>query len=88
MNLVKNFELDIGLRWVDSFEYNEVGTPGTVDSYAEMECRLAWRPLSKFEISVTGQNLLHDQHAEYVISSPNPRAEVERSVYGKIVCRF
>ena len=88
MNLLRNIELDCGLRWIDSFEYNMGGKPGKVESYTELDVRLAWHLTPKFEISVIGQNLLHDQHLEYVISGANPRAEIERSVYGKITCRF
>lgn len=88
MNLLRNMELDAGLRWIDSFQYNNGSTPGKVESYTELEVRLALHLTPKFEISVVGQNLLHDQHLEYVISGANPRAEIERSVYGKIACRF
>lgn len=88
MNLFKNFELDAQFRFVDSFVYSNSGVANTVDDYSELQVRLAWHSTKNLEISITGQNLLHDQHKEYVISSPNPRAEIERSVYGKIVWRF
>ncbi|MBA4056738.1 MAG: hypothetical protein C0490_18635 [Marivirga sp.] len=42
----------------------------------------------KFVVSIPGQNLLHNRHAEYVISRPNPSAEIERSVYIKVACRL
>lgn len=88
MNVVRHFELDAGLRMVGAFQYNTSGQPDTVSRYTELDIRLAWVPSDRFELSVTGQNLLHDHHSEYVISNPNPRAEIERSVYGKIVWRF
>jgi iron complex outermembrane receptor protein len=73
---------------VDSFLFNYNGEPDTVSDYTELDVRLAWRPIEKFEISVTGQNLLHDQHLEYVNANPNPRTEIKRSVYLKATCRF
>jgi len=84
MDLPHNVEFDAGLRWVDSFIYNNVGSPATVPDYFELDARLAWHPTSHWEFSIVGQNLLHDHHLEYVISSPNPSEEIQRSVYGKV----
>lgn len=88
MDLPGNLELDAGLRWVDSFQFNNSSVPDTVPSYFELDVRLAWRPTKNLEVSIVGQNLLHDHHLEYVIASPNPREEIERSVYGKLTWRF
>jgi hypothetical protein len=38
------------------------------------------------EISLVGQNLLHDHHAEF--GPPDARGEIKRSVYGKIAWGF
>ena len=89
IDLPGNLELDPDLRWIDSLTYNaNGGVPGIVPSYAELDVRLGWRPLKDVEISVTGQNLLHDDHLEYVAPSPSPTQEIARSVYGKLACRF
>jgi len=88
MNLSKNIELDAGLRWVDSFRFNKSGAPAHVPSYFEFDTRLGWHPLKAIELSIIGQNLLHDHHLEYVISGSNPREEIVRSVYGKVSWRF
>jgi len=88
MDLPQNIEFDVALRYVDSFEFNNNGVPGTVPSYFELETRLAWHPTKNLEVAIVGQNLLHDQHLEYVISSPNPREEIQRSIYGKVTWRF
>jgi hypothetical protein len=53
-----------------------------------MEGRVAWHPTKKLELSIVGQNLLHDHHLEYVISGNNPREEIQRSVYGKAAIRW
>jgi iron complex outermembrane recepter protein len=88
MDLPGNLELDPAFRWVDSFVYNNGGVPATVPSYAELDVRLGWHVTANFELSVTGQNLLHPYHLEYVISSPAPTEEIARSVYGKAELRF
>ncbi len=60
----------------------------TVSSNMELNVRLTWMPLKKLEISATGQNLLYNHHAEYIISKPNPSAEIERSMYIKAAFRL
>jgi len=87
MDLPQNIEFDTGLRWVDSLTINDVAVAGTVPSYFELDARLAWHPTKDLEISVVGQNLLHDQHAEYNYPGPT-QGEIERSVYGKIAWHF
>lgn len=88
MDLPHNLELDARLRWVDSFRFNSSGVPDSVPSYFELDVRLAWRPNENWEFSIVGQNLLSPHHLEYVIASPNPRAEIERGVYGKLTWRY
>lgn len=85
---ISDFELNAGLRFVDSFVYNNTGVPATVPDYTELNLRLAWILKDNFIFSLNGQNLLHNRHAEYVISKPNPSAEIERSVYLKVSCRL
>ena len=87
MDLPGNVNLDAGLRWVDTLHNNSGATQGTVPSYFEVDVRIGWRPTKNLEVSVVGQNLLHDHHAEYGFPSP-AREEIERSVYGKISWQF
>jgi iron complex outermembrane receptor protein len=89
MDLPGHLELDPAFRWVDTLVYNTGGgVPGTVPNYAELDIRLAWHATSNLELSITGQNLLHPYHLEYVISSPAPTEEITRNVYGKAALRF
>ena len=83
MNLSRNIDLDAQLRWVDTLALGTASVP----SYTELNMRLGWRPAKNVEISLVGQNLLHDQHVEY--GSPSPtRVEIERSVFGKVQWEF
>ncbi|HYD84347.1 MAG TPA: TonB-dependent receptor, partial [Opitutus sp.] len=86
-DLPGNVEFDAGFRWVDAFTINNGGNPATVSSYAELDLRLGWRVNDKVELSVVGQNLLHDRHAEYGAPSPL-RVEIQRSVYAKLAWRY
>jgi iron complex outermembrane receptor protein len=87
MDLPKNITFDTALRWVDTLFLNNGTTVGTVPSYFEFDARLAWRPIKDLELSVVGQNLLHDHHPEYGFPGPT-RVEIRRSVYGKISWQF
>jgi iron complex outermembrane recepter protein len=83
VNLPRNVEFDAALRWVDTL----YDTIGTVPSYFEMDARLAWHARERLELSIGGQNLLHDHHPEY--GTPDPaRGEIQRSVYGKAAWRY
>ncbi len=87
MDLPRNVEVDAGLRWVDTLHNNNGPNAGTVPSYFELDLRLGWHPTSRLELSVVGQNLLHDHHPEYGFPGP-AREEIQRSVYGKITWRL
>ncbi len=78
---------DAGRRGVDSFQLNNAGTPATVPDYWELDVRLAWRPDDRLELSLVGQNLLNDRHAEYGLPGPS-RPEVERAVHAKVTWRY
>lgn len=73
-------QIDSAFRFVSEIANQRL--PG----YAELDLRLAWEPKRSLEFSITGQNLLHDRHAEF--GSPTSRQEIARSVYGKVVWRF
>ncbi|MDB5367677.1 MAG: hypothetical protein JWM77_3604, partial [Rhodospirillales bacterium] len=49
-----------------------------VPAYAEADLRVAWRPTEIVELSLVGQNLLHDRHAETMTQTTS--RELGRSV--------
>ncbi|HTB80694.1 MAG TPA: TonB-dependent receptor [Opitutaceae bacterium] len=87
MDLPQNLSLDAGLRWVDVLHINNGPNVGTVPSYFELDVRLGWNVTKRLELSVVGQNLLHDHHPEYGFPGPT-QEEIQRSVYGKAVWRY
>jgi iron complex outermembrane receptor protein len=80
-------EFDAGLRWIDARPVHSGPTPGSLPGYVELDVRLGCHPRSNLELSLVGQNLLHDHHPEYGFPGP-ARGEIQRSVYGKAVWRF
>jgi len=87
MDLPQRVELDAALRRVGTRALNSGSQIGTVPAYWEMDLRLGWHPRENIDVSVVGQNLLHDRHAEYGFPGPT-RVEIERGVYAKIAWQF
>lgn len=81
LDLPGGFELDGGLRYVSALP-----SPA-VDAYTELDLRLGWRASDALELSLVGQNLLHESHAEFGPATAL-REEVQRSLYGKATWRF
>ncbi len=83
MNINRELELDIWLRYVSSL--------GRLDipAYTGLDVRLGWCPLENLEFSVVGKDLLDPYHPEFrdrflqLIST-----EIPRSVYGKVTWKF
>jgi iron complex outermembrane receptor protein len=84
LNLPGRVELDAGLRWVDTLRT----ATGTVPSYVELDTRLAWQAGERLELSIVGQNLLHNHHLEYGTPDSTPAVEIQRSIYGRLAWRY
>ena len=56
-----------------------------VDSYAELDLRLGWRPRPNWELSLVGQNLLADSHSEFNFT---PLIEFRRGVFLRSIWEF
>ena len=82
-DLGSSVQLDVVVRYVDTI-------PGIdIDSYVELDARVAWWPTAHIELFVVGRNLLQDQHVELISHYiPTVGTEVERSVYAGVTWRF
>ncbi|HTE11461.1 MAG TPA: TonB-dependent receptor, partial [Chitinophagaceae bacterium] len=58
-----------------------------VPAYTGLDIRVGWKLNNIIELNIIGQNLLDKHHPEFIPSSPAPR-EINRCIYGKIVCRL
>ena len=87
LGLPMQMQFDADLRWVDALHTNNGPTPGTVPPYFEVNTRIAWKASRRLELSVVGQNLIHNRHLEYGFVEPTS-VEIERSVYGKVAWRY
>lgn len=84
----KTIDLDFWFRYVDS--NFTVGTFGdtTVKAYVTLDLRTAYRPYKGIELSLVGQNLLAQQHLEYVNENQTLPTAINRGIYGKISWKF
>jgi iron complex outermembrane receptor protein len=79
-DVTSSIEADTTLRYVSA-----IGNQ-SLPAYTEMDLRLGWQPTATWELSIVGQNLLHNHHPEF--NTPGSRREIQRSVYGKATWRF
>jgi iron complex outermembrane receptor protein len=77
LDLPYGVKIDTLLRYVDRIPAFDV------DSYIEMDVRLAWAFHEDWEVAVVGQNLLHEHHQE--AAGPD---RVQRGIYGQLRWRF
>lgn len=82
-DLPKHFDLDTTLRFVDHLP--SLNLP----SYYSLDAHLGWRPARNLELSIGGQNLLDDQHLEFLPDFVNTSPTVvKRSIFGSITVTF
>jgi iron complex outermembrane receptor protein len=87
LDLPGRLQLDAQFRYSGALERSpELPSGGEIDAYSELDVRLAWRASEQVQLSLVGQNLLHDHHLEF--GTPATRGEIERSVYGKVAWQF
>ncbi|MDB6031273.1 MAG: TonB-dependent receptor plug [Verrucomicrobiales bacterium] len=87
IDLPGRWEFDSLFRWVATVHNNNASTPGIIPSYPELNLRLGWHATKNIEVSVVGQNLLHDRHPESGFAGPT-QEQIVRSVYAKLAFRW
>ena len=85
-DLPGDFQLDVHFRYLSKIRHlPEIVNGDGIGEYAEMDVRLAKQLSKQLEISLVGQNLLHDRHIEF--GTPEARGEIQRGMYIKMVWR-
>lgn len=86
--LGQNMTLDFWLRHVSKRDTTQL-TNRRVPAYTTLDARLAWKPRKDLELSLVGQNLLDNQHLEYVqeVFFTVP-AEIRRSFHTQVSWKF
>lgn len=81
LSLPGNIEFATFFRYVSPLSNSEV------PHYHGLDVRIGWKINEVFELSVVGQNLLNENHIEFIPPSPSSR-RIERNFHGRITCRF
>jgi iron complex outermembrane recepter protein len=73
-------ELDAQLRYQSRIRLqpNDL-TRQPIDGFTELDLHLGWHATAQCDLSLVGQNLLHDQHIEF--GPPEGRGALQRAVY-------
>jgi iron complex outermembrane recepter protein len=79
LDLSRNWELDVGGRFVGALETMEV------EQYFSLDARLGWNPLPQLTLSLVGQNLLQAHHTEFAPELINSVTnDTQRGLYGAL----
>ena len=83
-DLPRHITLDLWGRFVDHLPYYDI------DSYVDLDVRVAWQPKPYLELSIVGQNLIQAERFEFGYNSAvrTQVTPVPRGVYGQVTFRF
>ena len=79
MDLPYDLHVDVHLRFVGEL----MNSNAVVPAYTELDVSLGWSFTSDFSLELTGNDLLHDEHAEF--GSPATRRLIERGFRAMLV---
>ena len=84
-DVTNEIEFDAWGRFVDQLYKDQL----TIPAYFGLDLRLGWHPLKDLEVSITGQNMLYQQHAEFndILYIPM-LSQIQRSYYLQFNWRF
>lgn len=78
-----------GVRWDASTYFTDRLVNGEIPSYTRLDSGLTWQARENFSCSVVGQNLLKQQHLEFIDDTGSLSSTlIKRSVFAKFVWRF
>lgn len=87
LDLPREFQVDAMFRHLTAVRrVPQIVDNVRVPAYAELDLRLAWRGWEDLELSLVGQNLLHDSHVEF--GDPVARGAIERAAYVRATWGF
>jgi iron complex outermembrane receptor protein len=86
INLGKDVEVDAQLRYQsDILRQPDEVSGESLDGFTELDLHLTWHATEHWNLTLVGQNLLHDQHAEFGPAAR--RGALERAGYIKATWR-
>jgi iron complex outermembrane recepter protein len=80
ITLGSSFEVDAQLRYQTQIERQPAVVTGeSLDGFTELDVHLGWHATEHWDLSIVGQNLLHDNHVEF--GPVDKRGALERAAY-------
>jgi len=87
--LRSHLDLSHGFAWDSSAYFVDRLVAIGVPSYTRLDTQLSWQFAERASLSLVGQNLLQDHHAEFVDDTESARTTlIKRSAYAKLSWRF
>jgi iron complex outermembrane recepter protein len=87
LDLPTGFQIDIQFRYLSAVRHlPDIVDGDGISAYGEMDIRLAKQLNKQTEVSLVGQNLLHDHHVEF--GTPEAQGEIQRAVYAKVAWKM
>lgn len=84
-DVTNEIEFDVWGRYVDQLRI----TTGKIPGYFALDLRMGWHPRKDLELSLIGQNLLDNQHPEFLDKVYIPTAsQIQRSYFAQITWHF
>jgi iron complex outermembrane receptor protein len=85
LQVVVDAQMDLGrgLQFDPIYRFVSAHTYGGGAAYDTADARIAWRPGSRLELSLVGQNLLQPHHPEWA-RDPGPTVDIRRSAYAQV----
>ncbi len=91
IDLTENWQCNLWLRYVNQFTGRlTTNTQTDIDIPTQFffDANLTWKPAKNVEIMLAGQNLIEDNHLQYVAELIVPPTEIERIIYAKVTWSF
>ncbi len=88
MNLPEHIQFDNSIYYNDNLRGWNGYSPTPVQSYIKFDSRIGWKPYNNLELSLVGQNLLHDRRQEFVSPLFSVNSDIGRVIYGKVAYNF
>ena len=83
-DLTKDVELDLRIYYA-SERYWSNADPDTISASVDADMRLAWQYSKSLELSLVGNNLLHNERQQFQTEDWASPSLIERSVFAKAV---
>ena len=87
LDLPRGIELDVMSMFVGALPQVVATIPGT-PAYTEASVRAGWRVNQRFEVSLIGRDILHDDHVEFISPTSARVTRLERAIFSRFTFAF